>query len=59
MIPPGEDAEEPLALLLGVIVRAVACNVGYTLGWIGEIYFPLVIRGKRVWSFASGRFRPD
>jgi hypothetical protein len=39
MIPPGEDAEEPLALLLGVIVYAVACNVGYTLGWIGEIYF--------------------
>jgi hypothetical protein len=39
MLPPGEDAEEPLALLFGVIAYGVACNVAYTLGWIGEIYF--------------------
>jgi hypothetical protein len=39
MLPPGEDAEEPLALLFGVIAYGVACNIAYTLGWIGEIYF--------------------
>jgi hypothetical protein len=39
ILPPGEDAEEPLALLFGVIAYGVACNIAYTLGWIGEIYF--------------------
>ena len=39
MIPRGEDAVEPLLLLVGIFAYGVACNVAYTLGWIGEIYF--------------------
>lgn len=39
MLPIGEDAVEPLVLLFGGLAYAVTCNVGYTLGWIGEIYF--------------------
>jgi hypothetical protein len=39
MLPVGEDAVEPLALLLGVVAYGLACNVAYTLGWIVEIYF--------------------
>ena len=39
MVPPGEDAIEPPLLFLGVIAYGVACNVAYTLGWFGEIYF--------------------
>ena len=39
VVRPGEDAIEPPALWLGIIVYGVACNVAYALGWIGEIYF--------------------
>jgi hypothetical protein len=34
---PGEDVEEPLGIIVGVIVYAVAANAFYTLGWITEI----------------------
>jgi len=34
---PGEDVEEPLGIIVGVIVFALAANVCYTLGWITEI----------------------
>jgi hypothetical protein len=39
MVRPGEDAVEPPVLLLGVIAYGLACNIAYTFGWIGEIYF--------------------
>ena len=39
MVRPGEDAIEPPALWLGITLYGAACNVAYTLGWIGEIYF--------------------
>ncbi len=37
VLKPGEDAVEPLVLLLGVFLYAVACNLCYTFGWICEI----------------------
>jgi hypothetical protein len=37
VIPVGEDAIEPLALIFGVLAYAVMANVGYTLGWIVEL----------------------
>ena len=37
VFPPGEDAIEPMGLLVGVAAYAVAANCGYTLGWITEL----------------------
>jgi hypothetical protein len=34
---PGEDVEEPLGIVAGVIAFALAANACYTLGWIAEI----------------------
>ena len=39
MLPVGEEAVEPLELLVAAILYGVACNVAYTAGWIAEIYF--------------------
>jgi hypothetical protein len=36
-VKPGDDVVEPLAIIFGVIVYAVAANACYTLGWITEI----------------------
>ena len=33
----GEDVVEPIAILMGVIVYAVAANLCYSLGWITEL----------------------
>lgn len=33
-VPPGEDLVEPLA----VIGFGILCNLGYTLGWLTEIF---------------------
>lgn len=37
VIPAGEDAIEPFALLFGVLIYGVMANVCYTLGWIVEL----------------------
>lgn len=37
VLPPGEDAEEPLGLLLGFVLYALMANACYTLGWILEL----------------------
>ena len=37
VIPVGEDAIEPLALAVGVLVYAILANIAYTLGWIVEL----------------------
>jgi len=37
VIPVGEDAVEPFALAVGVIVYAIMANLCYTLGWIVEL----------------------
>jgi hypothetical protein len=37
LVTPGEDVEEPLGIILGVIIYGVAANACYTLGWITEL----------------------
>lgn len=37
VIPVGEDAIEPFALALGVVVYGIAANLCYTSGWIVEL----------------------
>jgi hypothetical protein len=34
---PGEDVEEPLAIVAGIVTYGVAANICYTLGWITEL----------------------
>jgi hypothetical protein len=51
-LAPGEDAIEPLGLIVGVVVFPVAINVCYTLGWLVE----LVVRGIR--PSTTPRFAP-
>lgn len=36
-VGPGEDVEEPVGLLVGVILYGIAANALYTLGWITEL----------------------
>jgi hypothetical protein len=37
IVQPGEDFEEPLALLMGILLFGFAVNASYTFGWILEI----------------------
>src|SRR5882757_4499720 len=37
LVDPGEDVEEPLGMLFGVIGYAMAANICYSLGWITEL----------------------
>jgi hypothetical protein len=37
VIPVGEDAIEPMALALGVVVYGIMANAFYTSGWIVEL----------------------
>ena len=37
VIPVGQDAIEPFALAVGVVVYAIMANLCYTLGWIVEL----------------------
>ncbi len=37
VLPPGEDAMEPIALVIGIVGYGIAANACYTLGWITEI----------------------
>jgi hypothetical protein len=37
VIPPGEDAEEPMGLFLGVVAYGIMANFCYTTGWIVEL----------------------
>lgn len=38
VVPIGEDAIEPMALALGVVVYGVMANICYTLGWVIELW---------------------
>jgi hypothetical protein len=38
VIPAGEDAVEPLALIVGGVFYGIGANLFYTLGWIVELY---------------------
>ena len=37
LVKPGEDVEEPLGMILGIVAYAVAANLCYSLGWITEL----------------------
>ncbi|HTW79365.1 MAG TPA: hypothetical protein VME23_07485 [Terracidiphilus sp.] len=37
VIPVGEDAIEPFALALGVVIYGIVANLCYTSGWIVEL----------------------
>lgn len=37
VIPTGDDAVEPFALALGVVLYGIMANLCYTLGWIVEL----------------------
>ncbi len=36
-VASGEDVEEPVGLIVGAVLYAIAANVFYTLGWISEL----------------------
>ena len=35
-VKPGEDFEEPLAMIFGPVIYAIIANACYTLGWIAD-----------------------
>ena len=37
LVKPGEDVEEPLGIIVGAIVYAVAANLCYSVEWISEL----------------------
>jgi hypothetical protein len=51
-LAPGEDAIEPLGLIVGVVLFPLAINLCYTLGWLVE----LAVRA--VHPATSARFGP-
>jgi len=36
-VAPGEDVEEPLGIIAGVVAYGIAANLAYTLGWVSEL----------------------
>jgi hypothetical protein len=38
-VKPGEDFEEPLAMLFGPFIYAALANACYTLGWVVDTIF--------------------
>jgi hypothetical protein len=57
VIPLGEDAIEPMALVLGVAVYGLLANLCYTLGWLVELRGrkadPAVARRRGRWMFRA------
>jgi hypothetical protein len=58
VIPPGEDAVEPMILVLGVLVYGFMANLCYTLGWVIELSGrkadPVKARRRGQWMFRAG-----
>jgi hypothetical protein len=58
VVPPGEDAIEPMALVLGVVVYGIMANLCYTLGWVIELRRrrtdPVAARQRGQWMFRAG-----
>lgn len=51
-VKPGEDFEEPLAMIFGPLVYAFLANACYTLGWLVDTRF---YQGTpRTWLYKSG-----
>jgi hypothetical protein len=58
VIPLGEDAVEPMILVLGVLVYGFMANLCYTLGWVIELRSrksnPVSARRRGQWMFRAG-----
>ncbi len=58
LIPLGEDAIEPMGLVVGVVVYAAMANLCYTLGWVVELWSrktdPVAARRRGQWMFRAG-----
>jgi hypothetical protein len=58
VVPAGEDAIEPMALVLGVVVYGIMANLCYTLGWVIELRRrrtdPVAARQRGQWMFRAG-----
>lgn len=58
MIPLGEDAIEPMGLVVIVVVYGIMANLCYTLGWIVEMRSrktdPAAARQRGQWMFRAG-----
>lgn len=53
VLPPGEDAVEPMALIVAPVMMPIAVNICYTFGWISELIWRFVSRDK---TKRTGRF---
>ena len=62
VIPLGEDAIEPMLLLVGVVVYGVMANLCYTLGWIIELWSrktdAVAARRRGQWMFRAACCSP-
>ena len=64
VLPPGEDAVEPIGLFFGIVAYAVMANLCYTSGWIlelgikktGEAQARSLTRKLFLWGFAASCF---
>jgi hypothetical protein len=58
MIPLGEDAIEPMGLVVGAVVYGIMANLCYTLGWMVELRSrktdPMAARRRGQWMFRAG-----
>ena len=58
VIPLGEDAVEPMILVLGVFVYGLMANLLYTSGWLIELWGrksdPKSARRRGQWMFRAG-----
>jgi len=58
VVPSGEDAIEPMALVLGVVVYGIMANLCYTLGWVIELWGRkadrVTARQRGEWMFRAG-----
>lgn len=58
VISQGEDAIEPMVLILGVVVYGIMANLCYTLGWVIELRRrrtdPVAARQRGQWMFRAG-----
>jgi hypothetical protein len=58
VIPLGDDAVEPMFLVLGVVVYGILANLCYTLGWMFELWGrrsnPVSARQRGKWTFWAG-----
>ena len=58
LIPLGDDAIEPMGLVVGVVVYSAMANLCYTLGWVVELWSrktdPVAARLRGQWMFRAG-----